>query len=288
MLKKPCATEKSRLNLYVYVPEDLEAFAHDITLQNRETKELYELSDAGAAISEKTSTMLDLEVGDTLTIINDNVEYTVPVAVITENYMGHYVYMTEKVYKETFHESPDFSDIIFTVEENARENIDDIGNEILKHDAALSITYTATIASQIESMIGALVSVIPVLIISAGLLSFVVLYNLNNINITERQREIATLKVLGFFDGEVSQYVFRENIFLTLIGIVAGCAGGVALHRFVILTVEVDSIMFGRNINIMSFVICAFFTIFFSVLINLIMHQKLKKIDMVESLKSVE
>jgi putative ABC transport system permease protein len=130
--------------------------------------------------------------------------------------------------------------------------------------------------------------VIVVLIVSAGMLAFVVLYNLNNINITERQRELATLKVLGFYDLEVSSYVYRENIVLTLIGIVAGCFLGIALHRYIITTVEVDAVMFGRNIRPISFVYCALFTCAFSILVNLFMHRKLKKIDMVESLKSVE
>ena len=281
-------TDKSRLNIYVYVPENLEVFKQDISLKDRETDEVFELTDDGAAISEKTASMLGLEIGDEITITKDNVEYIAPVAVITENYMGHYAYMTENVYTQTFEETPNFADITFTVTEEAKDNIEEIGNEILKHDAALSITYTATIASQIERMLGALISVIAVLIISAGLLAFVVLYNLNNINITERQRELATLKVLGFYDGEVSQYVFRENIILTIAGILAGAAGGIILHRFVILTVEVDTIMFGRNINGTSFAICAFFTALFSLIVNYVMHHKLKKIDMVESLKSVE
>ena len=137
-------------------------------------------------------------------------------------------------------------------------------------------------------MLGSLEIVIVVLIISAGMLAFVVLYNLNNINITERQRELATLKVLGFYDMEVSQYVFRENVLLTILGIVAGAGMGILLHRYVIITVEVDAVMFGRNIQPISFLYCALFTIGFSAIVNLFMHRKLKKIDMVESLKSVE
>ena len=143
-------------------------------------------------------------------------------------------------------------------------------------------------SSELENMLSSLDSVIVVLIVSAGMLAFVVLYNLNNINITERKRELATLKVLGFFDGEVSAYVFRENVLLTLIGAAFGALLGIVLHRFVIITVEVDAAMFGRNIYWPSFLYSVLFTIGFSAFVNLTMHFKLKKIDMVESLKSVE
>ena len=137
-------------------------------------------------------------------------------------------------------------------------------------------------------MLTALDSVMIVLIVVAGMLSFVVLYNLNNINITERRRELATLKVLGFYDTEVAMYVYRENILLTLVGAIVGCGIGKFLHYFTISTVEVDAAMFGREIYLASYVIAALFTIGFSVFVNWMMYFKLKKINMVESLKSVE
>ncbi|MDO4601691.1 MAG: FtsX-like permease family protein [Eubacteriales bacterium] len=277
---------KSNLSVYVYVPEDLETFKEDVTLQDRRTKEQYELSDAGAAISEKTAKLAGLSVGDTITLIQDNKPYEVKVDIITENYMGHYIYMTPKVYEEAFHEKPDFENIIFTVKDE--ENIEQVGNEILKFPAALSISYTSSLADQLDRMLSTLGTVIVVLIVSAGMLAFVVLYNLNNINITERQRELATLKVLGFYDKEVSRYVFRENVLLTIIGVIAGAVFGIFLHRYVITTVEVDAVMFGRNIKPLSFLYSALFTCGFSAFVNMVMHFKLKKIDMVESLKSVE
>ena len=279
---------KSNLSVYVYVPENLENFKEDVTLQNRRTKEQYELSDAGAAISEKTAKLAGLSVGDMITLIQDNKPYQVKVDLITENYMGHYIYMTPKVYEEAFHKKPDFENIIFTVKGEAKENMEQVGNEILEFPAALSISYTSSLADQLDRMLSTLETVIVVLIVSAGMLAFVVLYNLNNINITERQRELATLKVLGFYDQEVSQYVFRENVLLTIIGVIAGAAFGILLHRYVITTVEVDAVMFGRNIKPLSFLYSALFTCGFSVFVNMVMHFKLKKIDMVESLKSVE
>ena len=137
-------------------------------------------------------------------------------------------------------------------------------------------------------MLGSLDVVIVVLIISAGMLAFVVLYNLNNININERKRELATIKVLGFYDGEVAAYVYRENILLTIIGAAVGLFIGKFLHLFIIQTVEVDACMFGRNIKLLSYVLGILFTFAFSIIVNLVMYYKLKKIDMVESLKSVE
>ena len=150
------------------------------------------------------------------------------------------------------------------------------------------ITYMRTISDRIESMITSMNVVIYVLVVSAGLLAFVVLYNLNNINISERQRELATLKVLGFYDSEVSMYVFRENIMLTVLGTIFGIFFGMWMHRFVILTAEIDIMMFGRQIYMRSYIYSILLTLAFSIIVNIVMHWKMKKIVMIESLKSVE
>ena len=152
----------------------------------------------------------------------------------------------------------------------------------------LSVGYMHDIEKQLDDMLKSLNLVIVVLIISAGMLAFVVLYNLNNINITERQRELATLKVLGFYNPEVAVYVYRENIILTFVGAAVGAVLGRILHLFVIQTVEVDAAMFGRNINLPSYLYSLAFTVAFSFIVNGVMYFKLRKIDMVESLKSVE
>ena len=159
---------------------------------------------------------------------------------------------------------------------------------ILSKDQVLTISYLLDIRDQLDDMLASLNLVIVVLIVSAGMLAFVVLYNLNNINITERQRELATLKVLGFYDGEVASYVYRENILLTIIGSVVGMVLGNLLHRYIILTVEVEEAMFGRQIHWQSYLYSFLFTVAFSLFVNWVMFYKLKKIDMVESLKSVE
>ncbi len=163
-----------------------------------------------------------------------------------------------------------------------------IGQRILKKDGALSVSYTHDIEKQLDDMLRSLNLVIIVLIISAGMLAFVVLYNLNTVNIAERKRELATLKVLGFYNGEVAQYVYRENILLTFLGAIVGVVLGKFLHLFIIQTVEVDSAMFGRNINLPSYLYSLALTVLFSLMINGVMYFKLKRIDMVESLKSIE
>jgi len=150
------------------------------------------------------------------------------------------------------------------------------------------VTYVDELQETVSVMMQALELVVIVLIVAAGMLAFIVLYNLNNINIIERRRELATLKVLGFYDGEVGSYVYRENVLLTFLGILAGIVMGIFLHRFVILTVEVDMLMFGRVISGSSYVYSVLLTILFAVFVNFGMFFKLKKIDMVESLKSAE
>lgn len=288
LTKMTAPKEKGNVSVYVYVPENLENFKEDVTLRDRKSHEQYELTDDGAVICEKTASLMGVKAGDEITLEKDNRKYKVKITAVTENYMGHYVYMTPSCYEKTFGEKPEYSSTVYTMKEDAGSDLETIGNEVLKYPAALSISYTSGTAGQVERMLGSLGAVIWVLIISAGMLAFVVLYNLNNINITERQRELATLKVLGFYDGEVSQYVFRENILLSIIGILVGAVFGIFLHRYVITTVEVDAVMFGRNIKTPSFIYSGIITFGFSMFVNMVMHFKLKKIDMVESLKSVE
>ena len=288
LTKMTAPKEKGSVSIYVYVPENTENFKEDVTLRDRKSHEQYELTDDGAVICEKTASLIGVKAGDKITLEKDNRKYKVKITAVTENYMGHYVYMTPSCYEKTFGEKPEYSSTVYTMKEDAESDLETLGNEILKYPAALSISYTSSTAGQVERMLGSLGAVIWVLIISAGMLAFVVLYNLNNINITERQRELATLKVLGFYDGEVSQYVFRENILLSFIGILAGAVFGILLHRYVITTVEVDAVMFGRNIKPISFVYSGIITFGFSMFVNMVMHFKLKKINMVESLKSVE
>ena len=276
-------------DVYLDVPKDVEEFSEFVVLQDRVTNEKYQLDNSGAIITEKMSTELDVEQGDTIIIRDDDKgDLEVKISAVCENYMGHYLYMTPEFYEKIYGETPDYNCIFYKTADRITEEAERLGEEALAMPGALSISYTTDLREQVDNMLGALDEVIVVLIISAGMLAFVVLYNLNNINITERQRELATLKVLGFYNGEVAMYVYRENIVLTFLGAVFGIVLGKILHRFIIVTVEIESVMFGRNIDLSSYIYAFLLTILFSLFVNGVMHFKLKKINMVESLKSVE
>lgn len=267
--------------------EDIPQF---MDFHDRKTKERYELSDEGVIVSEKTAKLLGAVKGDTIEIKDEeNGNKKVKIEEICENYLGHYIYFTPSCYEKAYGEEPEYNSILFKAEDSSdKEEMEKLGREILKKDGALSVSYTHDIEKQLDDMLRSLNLVIVVLIISAGMLAFVVLYNLNTVNIAERKRELATLKVLGFYNMEVAEYVYRENILLTFLGAVVGVVLGKFLHLFIIETVEVDSAMFGRNINPPSFVYSLVLTVVFSLMINGVMYFKLRKIDMVESLKSIE
>ena len=280
---------KVKKNVYLFVPEsqdELEKFVH---FRDRRSKEAYTLNDDGIILTEQMARFLDVKAGDTVTIMDgDTKEIPVTVTAVAENYMYHYAYMTPALYEKLYGESPDYNMILFDSVGKEGDAERDIGEDLLSNKAALNVTYTRSFEERLDDMLGSLNIVVVVLIVSAGMLAFVVLYNLNNINITERRRELATLKVLGFFDREVSAYVFRENVWLTGIGSVVGVVLGKILHGFVITTVEIDICMFGRNVDFSSFVYSILLTFGFSLFVNFVMYFKLKKIDMVDSLKSIE
>lgn len=274
--------------------EKIDAF---VDFHDRKTGEKYTLAEDGVIINEKTAKLLNVNVGDTIYIKNEEKgNKPLTVSHICENYLGHYMYMTPAYYKTVYGEKPDYNNVLFIMadsketaqEVSQKEQLQKVGQMLLKEDGVLNVSYTSDMEKQLDDMLRSLNLVIVVLIISAGMLAFVVLYNLNTVNIAERKRELATLKVLGFYNLEVAEYVYRENILLTFIGAALGCILGRVLHLFIIQTVEVDSVMFGRIIHGSSYVYSLIFTIVFSLLINAMMYFKLKKIDMVESLKSVE
>lgn len=276
-------------DIYINVPEDLHDFEELVVFRDRKSRTRYDLGSEGAILTEKMARLLDVTQGDRITVCQEGKkDVEVKVGKICENYMGHYLYIEPELYQSLYGKNPEYNSVYFQMKEDQKEQLEDLGETVLEREGALNISYTKSIEEQLDDMLGSLDIVMGVLVISAGMLAFVVLYNLNSINITERRREMATLKVLGFYDNEVSAYVYRENMILTVIGGVAGMLLGNILHRFVIVTVEVDSTMFGRNIDTASYGYSFLITLAFSVLVNLVMYFKLRKIDMVESLKSVE
>ncbi|MDO4616594.1 MAG: ABC transporter permease [Lachnospiraceae bacterium] len=284
------STEAAVKNVYLYVVEGQEEMDGFLSLHDRVTGETYTLSDEGVILSEKLARSLGVSEGGEVRLeISDSEYRTVKVTAAAENYLNNYVYMTPKLYQEVFGIEPVFNECaIRYAGELSEDREDQLAEHLLSEEGITSVSLVTSLQETVDGMMNALNLVVWVLVIAAGLLVFVVSYNLNNINISERRRELASLKVLGFYDMEVAMYVYRENIFLTLFGIFAGLFMGTALHRYLITTLEVEMIMFGRQIRPASYLYSSLLTIVFSVLVNILMYYKLKQIDMVESLKSVE
>lgn len=282
-------TDKKTVDAVLEVPKELTNFNDFYAFRDRKSGEVYEFpTDGGAAISEKTATMLGVKAGDTVQLKKGDDIVDVKISIIVENYVRHYLYLASDLYEELFGGAPDYNQLLMKYQDTSSNYETALGEKIMTYDGVAAISFTSDLIDQIDNMLRSLDIVIVVLIVSAGLLAFVVLYNLNNINITERQRELATLKVLGFFDGEVASYVYRENMVLTLFGVIAGMGIGTFLHHCVIQTVEVDLMMFGRNVFPRSYGWSALITLAFALFVNFMMFYRLRKIDMIESLKSVE
>ena len=284
------STEEGNGEVYLCVPENKEDFQTMTVLQNRTSEEVYTLDGEGLLLTEWMADTLGVSAGDSITMEKEDGSSSQEVQVmgVVENYIMNYAYMSPQYYEKIYGEPAEFEVMYveFTSEGQEREN--ELGSEILQQPGVYNVSYTSDTKREINDMLQALVLVIIVLIVTAALLAFVVLYNLNNVNITERRRELATLKVLGFYDQEVAAYVYHENIILTLMGIVVGVGLGTLLHQYIIHTIRVDMVMFGQHVSLVSFLISAVLTAVFSAFVNFVMYFKLKEINMVESLKSVE
>ena len=273
----------------ITVVNDTSAYMDYVTFRTRRSNKTIELDYSGVIISEKLAKDLNVKEGDNVLIHDeDNKQATVKVSGVMEMYINNYIFMTSEYYSQVFGYTPDNNRILGILTSDGDDIQSVIGDRYLTDNNVKSLTFVKANITRFENMIQSLDLVTWVLIISAGMLAFVVLYNLTNVNISERIREIATIKVLGFYDREVGEYVYRENIILTLIGGVFGLLLGMALHAYIMTTIELDGVMFGTKINISSFLISYGITILFSLLINIFMYPSLKKIPMVESLKSVE
>ena len=274
---------------YTVVCKDAQALESMMVFQSRTTKKKYELTDDGVILTEQMAEALGVGEGDTVSITSgENAPVTAVVAHVMENYLMHYVYMTESCYEKVFQTEPEYNMYWLKLNKDGRANEDALGQRLMDHDEILTVTYVSTTREMIDGMLSSLYIIVVVLVISASLLAFVVIYNLNNINISERKRELATIKLLGFYDSEVAMYVYRENIWLTLIGAFAGIFIGKVLHGFIIKTVQVNQVMFGLDISVPSYIYSMVLAFIFSMAVNGVMYFQLKKIDMIESLKSVE
>ncbi|MEG1254322.1 FtsX-like permease family protein [Clostridium sp.] len=276
-------------DIKIFIPSNLKEFNDFILLRNRKSKHQLNLSDDGIVISEKLAKQLEVKVGDSIYIDNaESEKFSVKITGITEHYVFHYAYMTPSLYEKIYGEKVEYNHIISKISDTSDKFENSLAKDIIDIPNVVSVNFNSSIKNNFGDMIKNLNYVVIVMIISAGSLAFVVLYNLTNVNISERLREIATIKVLGFYDNEVSAYVYRENFILTFIGMICGLILGVFLHRFIMVTAEVESMMFGRNIARFSYIWSALLTILFTVIVNIAMYYKLRNIPMVESLKSVD
>lgn len=274
----------------LFVPERLEDLEEFLTLTSRKNNEIrYELTAEGVILSEKLAHMLKVGVGDSVRLKRGEGEYvTVSVTAIVENYLHHYVYMSPELYCRLFQEKPACNRIFLKLLPMTQKQKSAFSKELMSQENIDAVSYVEDLQEHVDKMMESLDFVVIVLIVAAALLAFIVLYNLNNINILERRRELATIRVLGFYDTELAMYVYRENILLTVLGILFGTILGIFLHRFVIITCEIDMIMFGRSISWFSYAASVACTLLFSALVNAGMFRKLRAIDMVESLKNME
>lgn len=279
-------TDAYTVDCTVQVFPDQASMAPFIHLRHRTDDEPVTLSDDGVVLTEKLASLLDVQPGDTITLDGDS-RVEVRVADVTEHYIQHYVYMTDAYYETVFGTEPRQNPVLadYPVEDPAAE---DLERELVGLDGVTSLTRMEDTREIYGSSLESVDYAVILIIVCAAALAFVVLYNLTNINITERMRELATLKVLGFYDGELSAYIYRENVILTVFGVAMGMVMGKLLHQWLILTVEIDMLMFGRQLSLSSYAYAVVLTVLFSLLVNLAAHRKLKKLDMVESLKTVE
>ncbi|MDO5112704.1 MAG: ABC transporter permease [Clostridia bacterium] len=279
--------DKRMSSVHVMGVRDNDALQGKINLLNH--GEIRTLSDDGAIVTEKLADTFSLRPGDTFTVIKSGKEYDVIVSDVVENYVFHYVYMTDTYYEKVFGSTMEYNGSLISLKEGVDAvRTDEAVEELLQDQRMYTVKTLSTTMEDMNNVLGILNYIVAVLIVGSALLTFVVMLNLTNINIEERKRELATLRVLGFYDTEMYDYIFRENNTLAVIGAAVGLLFGRYMHAFIIKTCEVDMVMFVRTADTMSFVYSFFLTIVFSLIVNVMMRRKVRAIDMVESLKSAE
>ena len=275
-------------DISLVVPKDGASLYEMIHLKDRKTGKEHELTDDGIVITERLSEMAGLSEGDEMTFLCGGEEITAKITAIAENYTLHFIYMSPELYESVCGRAADYNTVFAGLSDDSEEARDELASDLMSYDGVLALSFSASAKESFADTVSNLNYVVLLIIVCAALLAFVVLYNLTKINIAERLREIATIKVLGFYDNEVSAYVFRENLLLTLMGGGVGLFLGVWLHKFVITVAQSDSVMFGRDLPLWCYLAAFVMTLVFAVIVDFIMFFRLRKVSMVESLKSVE
>lgn len=275
------------LDVNLLVPEDSSKLKECINLRERKSGRDVPFGDDGIVLTEKLCEKLGISVGDTVEIRNaDGFTADFTVSGICENYVSAYAFIPVKQYEEKFESTPEYLQLFLRVKDDSQEMREQLSSQILKSENVRMVSFTQTIRESFENLVKSINYIVFVLIAAAGALAVIVVYNLTNINICERKKELATIKVLGFHDGESASYIYRETSVLCTLGILAGFVFGVFLHSFVVRTAEVDAVMFGRSLTWSSFALAALMTAVFTALVDLVMLPKLNSISMVESMKA--
>lgn len=273
---------------YVSVPSNPKALGDFVVLRHRQRQAAVSLPETGAVITEKMAGDLGIKTGDEIRIYADDTEYTTTVSDIVENYIENYVYLSPEAYQKATGKAPAYNAAYFNLKSTQAADEEAFASRWLSGGDVATISNTTNIVKNSNDTMSSLNVVVIVMLVSAGALAFVVLYNLTNINVSERVREIATIRVLGFYDREVDNYIFRENIVLSLIGMIFGLGLGVVLNGYILNTVETDVVMFPRGIDPTSYLYACLFTMGFTLIVNFVMRPVIRRVDMVESLKSIE
>ena len=277
-----------QIDLRIVVGEDPQVFKKMFILRDRLSHDPVELDNNGIVINERLSQVIGKNVGDKVEFTLNDKKYTSVITDLTENYAGNYIYLTPQFYKKLTGNEVRYNVIYTQLTEEALADEHEISNEYMKMDEIITVSLLKDQLDAITSTLDSLNVIVLVLVFCAGLLAVVVLYNLTNINIAERVREIATIKVLGFYNLETANYIYRENIILALVGALAGLPLGKVFASFVVLEIQMDMVMFPQNVEPVSYIIGFLLTIVFAMFVNFAMYFKLRKISMVESLKSIE
>ncbi|MGN6715259.1 ABC transporter permease, partial [Anaerocolumna jejuensis] len=280
-----CESKEKELDAYLIVPEKEKAFKTYYNIRNYKTGNALKLNDTGVIVSEKIAAVYNLKKGDILRIKDsDNNSYSLPVSDIAENHIKNYVYISKGLYTKLFQQPLTYNMIV----SNYQGDSAIYAQNLLDSKVAVNVTFTEDILSRAVKENSSLNSVVLLLVFVSCLLVVIVLYNLTSINISERKREIATLKVLGFYDMETNEYIYREALLLTIISIAAGLLLGIGLHRFVMGVIEREEFVYFKSVKGLSFLWTFLITMAFSLIMQITTYFNLKKIDMIESLKSVE
>lgn len=279
-------TDKQTVSIMVSSGDDFGDFIH---LKDASSGDSLTLSDDGIIISEKLASLYHVEAGDSFTLKDsDGKKHTVKVAAVAEMNVGHYLFMSQKVYQKIFGETPNDNAYLVTLKNDSSSNIEKLSTKLLAMSGVLAVSQNSSLVKTVKSVVASLNGAMTILIVVSILLAVVILYNLTNINVAERIRELSTIKVLGFYDKEVTMYIYRETISLSLIGIIVGLIGGKYLHQVIMGMIGSDSIMFGTTVGWDIYVIPIAVIVIILLALGWLVNHILKTVDMLEALKSVD